>query len=85
MIVIGMIAHTCIDATGRFAMELGYDVTLVKDAIADFNAEAMRAAHAINGPTYAPAITTTDELITALGVRSVSKANRQRSDLSQLE
>ena len=67
VIVVGMIAHTCIEATGRFAMELGYHVTLVKDATADFNAEAMHAAHAINGPTYAHAITTTKELIAELG------------------
>jgi len=67
VIIIGMIAHTCIEATGRFAMELGYHVTLVTDATADFNAEAMHAAHAINGPTYAHAITTTHELIAELG------------------
>ncbi len=61
-----MIAHTCIEATGRSATELGYHVTLVKDATADFSPEAMRAAHAINGPTYAHVITTTDELIAEL-------------------
>jgi nicotinamidase-related amidase len=66
VIVIGMIAHTCIEATGRFAMELGYHVTLVKDATADFSREAMHAAHEINGPTFAHAILTTDELIAAL-------------------
>ena len=35
-------------------MELGYHVTLVKDATAAFSQEGMRAAHAVNGPTYAP-------------------------------
>jgi len=48
-------------------MELGYHVTLVKDATADFSAEAMHAAHAVNGPTYAHAITTTGALIAELG------------------
>ena len=66
VILVGMIANTCIEATGRFAMELGYHVTLVKDATAAFSPEAMHAAHAINGPTYAHAITTTDELIAEL-------------------
>jgi nicotinamidase-related amidase len=66
VILVGMIANTCIEATGRFAMELGYHVTLVKDATAAFSAEAMHAAHEINGPTYAHAITTTDALITEL-------------------
>lgn len=47
-------------------MELGYHVTLVKDATADWSAEAMHAAHRINGPTDAHAITTTDALIADL-------------------
>ena len=63
VIVIGMIAHTCIEATGRFAMELGYHVTLVTDATADGSADAMHAAHVVNGPTYAHAILTTEELL----------------------
>jgi len=63
IILIGLIANTCIEATGRFGMELGYDVTLVKDATAAFSQEGMHAAHAINGPTYAHAILTTEELL----------------------
>jgi nicotinamidase-related amidase len=66
IILIGMIANTCIESTGRFGMELGYHVTLVKDATAAFSQEAMQAAHAINGPTYAHAIVTTEELLARL-------------------
>jgi nicotinamidase-related amidase len=36
LIVIGLRANTCIDSTVRFAVELGYDVTLVKDATASY-------------------------------------------------
>ena len=61
-----MIANTCLESTGRFGMELGYHVTRVKDATTAFSQEAMHAAHAINGPTYAHAIVTTDELIPQL-------------------
>ena len=32
LIVIGLIAHTCVEATVRYASELGYDVTVGKDA-----------------------------------------------------
>jgi nicotinamidase-related amidase len=32
LIVIGLMAHTCIEATVRFAAALGYEVTVVKDA-----------------------------------------------------
>jgi len=66
VILIGMIANTCIESTGRFGMELGYHVTLVRDATAAFSHEAMHAAHAINGPTYAHAILTTEELLAGL-------------------
>ena len=62
----GLVANICIEATGRFGMELGYHVTLVKDATAAFSQEAMHAAHAINGPTYAQAILTTEELLPQL-------------------
>ena len=48
LIVIGLIAHTCIEATVRFAAELGYDVTVVKDATADYSDEKMHAALDIN-------------------------------------
>jgi nicotinamidase-related amidase len=61
-----MIANTCIEATGRFGMELGYHVTLVKDGTAAFSHEAMHAARAVNGPTFAHAILTTEELLTEL-------------------
>jgi nicotinamidase-related amidase len=66
IVLIGMIANTCLESTGRFGMGLGYHVTLVKDATAAFSQEAMHAAHAINGPTYAHAIVTTEELIPQL-------------------
>jgi nicotinamidase-related amidase len=69
VIVIGLIANTCIECTSRFATELGYHVTLVKDATAATSDAAMRAAHEINGPTFAHAIVTTQELVEALSAR----------------
>ena len=63
LIVIGLIAHTCVEATVRFAAELGYDVTVVKDATADYSDEAMHAALDINLPNYASAIVSTDEIV----------------------
>ncbi|BDM22105.1 hypothetical protein KMS_R18630 [Pseudomonas sp. LRP2-20] len=35
VIVVGLLANTCIESTARFAMELGYHVTLVRDATAE--------------------------------------------------
>jgi nicotinamidase-related amidase len=63
LIVIGQIAHTCIEATVRFAAELGYEVTVVKDAVADYSDEHMHAALDINIPNYASAIVTTEEIV----------------------
>jgi ureidoacrylate peracid hydrolase len=67
LIVIGLIAHTCVEATVRFAAELGYDVTVVKDATADYSDEMMHAALDINIPNYASAIVTADEVVALLG------------------
>ena len=50
----------------RFAAELGYDVTVVKDAVADYSDDMMRAALEINMPNYASAIVTTQEIVEAL-------------------
>ncbi len=66
IILAGMTAIGCVEGTGRHAVELGYSVTLVKDATATWNKEAMRAAHEINGPLFASAILTTSELLAAL-------------------
>ena len=65
IILVGLIANSCIESTGRFGMELGYHVTLVKDATAAFNPEGMVAA-ATNGPMFAHAILTTAELCAQL-------------------
>lgn len=66
LIVIGLIAHTCVEATVRFAAELGYQVTVVKDATADYSPEAMHAALEVNLPNYASALVSTTELVDAL-------------------
>ena len=66
LIVAGLIAYACVESTVRFAVELGYDVTLVKDATADYSEEFMQAALVINLPNYASAIVTTQEVSDAL-------------------
>jgi ureidoacrylate peracid hydrolase len=66
LIVIGMIAHTCVEATVRYAAELGYEVTVVKDATASYSDDHMHAALAINIPNYASAVVTADEIVEAI-------------------
>jgi nicotinamidase-related amidase len=66
LIVIGLIAHTCIEATVRYAAELGYDVTLVKDATADYSDEMMHTALDINIPNYASSIASTEDIVATI-------------------
>jgi nicotinamidase-related amidase len=63
VIVIGLLANTCIDSTVRYAAELGYAVTLVKDAIGSRSWDEMKATLEVNAPNYARAIVSTQELI----------------------
>ena len=65
LIVIGLIAHTCVESTVRFAADLGYEVTVVKDATADYSDEEMHAALDVNLPNYG-AIVTTNEVVDSI-------------------
>jgi len=66
LIVIGLIAHTCVEATVRFAAELGCEVTVVRDATADYSDEAMHAALNVNIPHYASAIVDAGEIVASI-------------------
>ncbi|MFT4436528.1 cysteine hydrolase family protein [Caballeronia sp. 15715] len=66
LILIGMLANSCIESTARWGMELGYHVTLVTDATAAFGHDEMHTAHKVSGPLYAHAMHTTAELTQAL-------------------
>jgi nicotinamidase-related amidase len=70
LIVVGLIAHTCVEATVRFAAEPGYAVTVVKDATTSYLDDHMHAALDINMPNYASAIVTTDQLVESLDARA---------------
>jgi nicotinamidase-related amidase len=74
VIVIGMMANTCVQSTARYAMELGYHVMLATDATSAASAGAMHVAHAVNDPTYAHAITDPGSLLAALGSATVRLA-----------
>jgi ureidoacrylate peracid hydrolase len=50
----------------RFAAELGYEVTMIKDATADYTDEMMHAALQINIPNYAGAVVTTEKIVASI-------------------
>ena len=85
LIVAGLIAHTCVESTVRFAVELGYDVTVVKDATADYAEELMHAALVTNLPNYASVVVTAQEVADALSTSnqltqsSVDGSDKQRN------
>jgi len=66
IIIMGLIAHTCVEATVRYAAELGYEVTMVKDATASYSDEEMHAALDVNIPNYASAMVTTNEIVDSI-------------------
>lgn len=66
IVCVGMIANACIESTARYGMELGYHVTLVRDATSAFSAEAMHVSHDVNAPMFAHAVLTTAEVLARL-------------------
>jgi nicotinamidase-related amidase len=66
LIVMGLIAHTCVEATVRYAAEFGYEVTVVRDATASYSDDHMHAALEVNIPNYATAVVTTEEVVGAV-------------------
>ena len=76
LIVIGLITNTCVEATVRFGAELGYDVTVVRDATASYSEEDMHATLDINLPNYANAIVTTRELLESISASQTTRPAR---------
>ena len=77
LIVMGLIAHTCVEATVRYAAELGYEVTMVRDATTSYSDEHMHTALDINIPNYASAIVTAEEAVAAIACIEDSPCNAQ--------
>jgi hypothetical protein len=59
-------ANKCIPHMMQVLAELGYEVTMVKDATADYSDKEMHAALDVNIPNYATAIVTTKEVVDSI-------------------
>src|SRR5262245_9074751 len=66
LIVVGLVVHTCLESTVRHAVELGYQVTVVRDATASYSDEHMHSALDINLPNYANPIVTAGEIVATI-------------------
>ncbi|KAF9000379.1 hypothetical protein BDZ89DRAFT_1050900 [Hymenopellis radicata] len=63
VIMAGMIANTCLESSARYAVELGYHVTLVKDATAAWSEELYQAATTLVYPLIVHDVKTVAEII----------------------
>ena len=60
LVMAGMVANTCLEATARDATELGYRVTLLKDCTAGFS-DKLKEAGEVVWPTLFEEVTTSKE------------------------
>ncbi|RUL87929.1 cysteine hydrolase [Tautonia sociabilis] len=66
LVIAGMTANLCCESTGRHAMEEGYDVTFLWDAIGAENLPAYEASVLVNYPLIANAVLTVEEFLAAV-------------------
>lgn len=66
VILAGLTSQTCIEGTGRHALEAGFHVTFLIDAVADFTDAAHRAAIEISYPTFGHEVTTIDGFLASI-------------------
>lgn len=66
LIIAGMTANLCCESTGRHAMERGYDVTYISDAIGAESVMAYEASIRVNYPLVANAVMTVDECLAGM-------------------
>lgn len=66
LVICGMTASLCCESTGRHAMERGYDVTFLSDAIGSDNIPSYEAAIRVTYPMIANSVMTVREFIQSL-------------------
>ena len=68
LIIAGMTANLCCESTGRHAMEHGYDVTFLRDAIGADTVAAYQASIRLNYPLIGNAVLKVAEFLAAVDV-----------------
>ena len=63
LVICGMRANACVEGTARWAVELGYHVTIARDATAAFRWEEWSATVEINALSYAHSILPAADII----------------------
>lgn len=80
LVICGMTANLCCESTGRHAMEKGFDVTFLSDAIGASAVPAYEASIRINYPLIANAVITVAEFLAALEASTAALVEVQPGD-----
>jgi ureidoacrylate peracid hydrolase len=80
LVIAGMTANMCCESTGRRAVENGYDVTYLRDAIGSENIPSYEAAIRVNFPLFGNAVISVDEFIDALDASRQQQIDPQVGD-----
>ncbi|KAF1982764.1 Isochorismatase hydrolase [Aulographum hederae CBS 113979] len=67
VVLAGLTTNHCVEASARYAYDLGYETTLLSDATAGFSTQLKDAATELVWPLFASRVMTTDEFIATLG------------------
>jgi nicotinamidase-related amidase len=74
LVIAGMTANLCCESTGRRAMEEGYDVTFITNAIGAESIPAYEAAVHVNYPLIANAVMEVDEFLAGVDASSAKQS-----------
>jgi nicotinamidase-related amidase len=66
VVLAGLTSHTCVEGAGRHALDEGFHVTFLTDAVAEFTEEAHKAALELSYPTFGHEVTTIEEFLAAV-------------------
>jgi nicotinamidase-related amidase len=70
VVLAGLTSHTCVEGAGRHALDEGFNVTFLTDAVAEFTEGAHRAAIELSYPTFGHEVTTIDGFLSAVKTSS---------------
>lgn len=80
LVIAGMAANLCCESTARHAIEDGYDVTMIKDAMGAASLPEYEAAVHLDLPLISNAVITTEEFLAAIEEASPAAVEVQEGD-----
>jgi hypothetical protein len=80
LVIAGMTANVCCESTGRHAMEAGYDVTYLSNAIGAASIPEYEASIHLNYPLIGNAVMKVEEFLAAIGTSTETELDVQKGD-----